>query len=127
MQLQICAKNVRLRDMDRANIEGRLQFAFGRLERQIMLVTVVLADLNGPRSGSDKQCRLIVRLTSSGKITIEERHSNVLVAVALAAHRASQALGRRLQRWRAAKRHRASYASLPYRLTQFDGPTTAQG
>ena len=74
MRLQIRTKNFRLHDADRKEMERRLQFALGRFDGRISQVTVGLADLNGPRGGTDKQCRLVVRLAPSGKVTIEETH-----------------------------------------------------
>ena len=110
MDLQICAKNFRLHDTDREEMERRLQFALTRFDGRIFQVTVGLADLNGPRGGTDKQCRLVVRLARSGKVTIEETHANVSAAVALAADRAGRAVARELRRRRAARHHRRSIA-----------------
>ena len=53
-------------------MERRLDFALGRFGGRISQVTVGLEDLNGPRGGADKRCRLAVRLVPSGKVTIEE-------------------------------------------------------
>jgi putative sigma-54 modulation protein len=111
MRLQIHTKNFRLHDTDREEMERRLQFALNRFDGRISQVTVGLADLNGPRGGTDKQCRLVVRLAPSGKVTIEETHANVSAAVALAADRAGRAVGRELERRRDARHHRRSRAS----------------
>jgi putative sigma-54 modulation protein len=113
MHVEIRATNFRLRHADRADIERRLQFALGRFDRRIVQVTLVLADVNGPRGGDDKQCRLLVRLAHSGKVTIEERQANVSFAVALAADRAGRAVSRRLNRRRSARHHRPSRGRLP--------------
>ena len=112
MRLQIRTKNFRLHDADRKEMERRLQFALSRFDGRISQVTVGLADLNGPRGGADKQCRLVVRLAPSGKVTIEETHANVSAAVALAADRAGRAVGRELKRRRDARHHRRSRARL---------------
>jgi putative sigma-54 modulation protein len=110
MHLQIRSKHFRLHDANREKMERRLQFALNRFGARISSVTVGLADVNGPRGGADKQCRLVVRLLRCGKITIEETHRNVSAAVALAAERAGQAVGRELKRWRDVRHQRRSIA-----------------
>lgn len=127
MHLQIRAKNFRLRGTDREEMERRLQFALSRFDGRISQVTVGLADVNGPRGGADKQCRLVVRLTPSGKVTIEETHANVSAAVALAACRAGRAIGRALQRRRNARHHRSSHETVPDNQIEFDSPCAARG
>jgi putative sigma-54 modulation protein len=121
MYLQIRAKNFRLHDTDREEMERRLQFALTRFDGRIFQVTVGLADLNGPRGGVDKQCRLVVKLASSGKVTIEETHASASAAVALAAERAGRAVGRELKRRRAARHHRRSIARSPDSWERPDG------
>ncbi len=127
MHLQIRAKNFRLHDTDREEMERRLQFALSRFDGRISQVTVGLADVNGPRGGADKQCRLVVRLAPSGKVTIEETHANVSAAVALAAGRAGRAIGRALQRRRNARHHRSSHETFPDNQIEFDSPCAARG
>lgn len=98
MRLQIRAKNFQLPDAIQEEMERRIRFALGRFVGRISLVTVGLADLNGPRRGMDKQCRLVVRLIPAGKVTIEEKHADASTAVALAADRAGWNVGRELKR-----------------------------
>lgn len=108
MRLQIRAKNFQLPDAIQEEMERRIRFALGRFVGRISLVTVGLADLNGPRRGMDKQCRLVVRLIPAGKVTIEEKHADASTAVALAADRAGWNVGRELKRQRDARTGRRS-------------------
>jgi len=108
MQLQIRSKNFRLHVDDRDTMERRIQFALNRFDGQISSVIVGLEDLNGPREGVDKQCRLVVRMPNCGKITIEETSHNALAAVASAADRAGQVVSRTLQRRRSSRHCRTS-------------------
>jgi ribosome-associated translation inhibitor RaiA len=108
MRLQIRTKNLRLHDTDREEMERRIRFALGRFVGRISLVTVGLADLNGPRRGTDKQCRLVVRMIPAGKVTIEETHADIAAAVALAADRAGWNVGRELKRRQDARYDRRS-------------------
>jgi putative sigma-54 modulation protein len=113
MQLQIRSKNFRLYNRDREYMERRIQYTFDRFSARISSVTVGLADLNGPRGGADKQCRLVVRMVKSGQITIEETSQNALAAVALAADRAGRAISRQLDRRRNTRHDRRSIHSSP--------------
>ena len=88
MQVQIRARDFRIPDTVCEEMERRICFALSRFVARISLVTVTLTDSNGPRGGVDKQCHLVVRLTPSGKVIIEERHADMSAAVALAADRA---------------------------------------
>ncbi len=94
MRLQIRAKNFRLPEAVQEEMNRRIRFALGRFVGRISLVTVSLTDVNGPRRGMDKQCRLVVRLIPSGKVTIEEENGDAATAVALAADRAGWNVGR---------------------------------
>jgi putative sigma-54 modulation protein len=111
MQLQIHS-NFRLDDAIREEMERRLRFALGRFVGRISLVTVGLADLNGPRHGMDKQCRVIVRLIPAGKVTIEEKHADASAAVALAADRVERSVDRELKRQRDTRYDRRSKQTL---------------
>jgi hypothetical protein len=113
MRLQFRSKNFRLHDAIREEMERRIRFALGRFVGRISAVIVGLADLNGPRGGMDKQCRLVVRLRPAGKVTIEETQSDVSAAVALAADRAGWNVGRELKRQRDARYDRRPREMLP--------------
>ena len=110
MHLQIHSKNFRLHDHERQDMEQHIQFALNRFDGRISSATVGLADVNGPRGGADKQCRLVIRLQNCGKITIKETHRSVSAAVALAAERAGRAVGREMKRRRDLRHHRRSNA-----------------
>ena len=69
--------------------------------------------LQRPSGGRDKQCRLVVRLIPAGKVTIEEKHTDIAAAVALAADRAGWNVGRELKRRRDAKGDRRSRDTPP--------------
>ncbi len=113
MRLQIRAKNFRLPEAVQEEMNRRIRFALGRFVGRISLVTVSLTDVNGPRRGMDKQCRLVVRLIPSGKVTIEEEHGDAATAVALAADRAGWNVGRELKRQRDTRYGRRTSEMLP--------------
>lgn len=109
MRLHIHAKNVRLFEELREQLRVRLAFALARFDRQILESPATLTDLNGPKGGVDKQCRLVVRLRPKGKVAIEQSATDFATAIALAADRVSYAVSRTLKRQRDARAKRRRF------------------
>ena len=103
MQLVIRSKNIELADGFKEYVEYRMRFALARFNQRIRDVVVTLADVNGPRGGVDKRCRVVVRLNPSAKLSIDETDVDLETAVAHAAERMERAVTRRLRRWRMGK------------------------
>ncbi|HEY3353070.1 MAG TPA: HPF/RaiA family ribosome-associated protein [Polyangia bacterium] len=81
-------------------VERRLRFALGRFGHWIRGVIVRLVDLNGPKGGVDKRCRVEVRGGSRRAIVVESTDASVLAAVDDAAARAARSVGRAMERAR---------------------------
>jgi putative sigma-54 modulation protein len=82
-------------------VARRLRFALGRFDHELRRVTVRLGDINGPRGGVDKSCR--VQLHAAGRsIAIEDCDPDLYVAIDRAAERARRAVDRAVSRLRAA-------------------------
>ncbi len=77
-------------------IERRVSFALDRF-RNPRRVVVSLEDVNGPKGGPDKVCRVIAEF-GFGSVVVEEIQSEWHVAIAGAIHRVSQKLARKLAR-----------------------------
>lgn len=98
MRLQVRVHDLQVSADLREVAERRLRFALDRFSRRIRSVTTKLADLNGPRGGVDKACRIVVELIPSGRIFIEDQDTDLITAVSRAAERAGHAISRRLCR-----------------------------
>src|SRR5947208_1573718 len=98
MHIDIRGTHVYITESLRAYIERRLGFALDRFARSIRRVVVRLVDLNGPRGGIDECCQLAIFLSPSSTIVVENRASNVYVALIRLAGKAGNYIGRRLQR-----------------------------
>ena len=73
----------------------RLEFALGRFTGRVRSLHVSLKDLNGPRGGLDKHCRIAIRLERPGRlIVIEDVDAEPEAAISRAAERASRAVTR---------------------------------
>ena len=68
MNFSIRGRHIELTAALLGHVERRLRFALSRFGQKIRQVAVQLLDLNDPRGGLDKQCRVTVTLSPSGKV-----------------------------------------------------------
>jgi putative sigma-54 modulation protein len=100
MHIDIQARNFPLTDALRSHTERRLGFALSARYNHIQRVVVRLSDINGPRGGSDKCCRIQVSLPKLPDVVVEDTEANLYTAIDRAADRAGRTVGRRLVRKR---------------------------
>lgn len=98
MQIVIRTRHTEMTDALRDRVQRRLHFAFDWAERSIGRISVVLSDLNGPRGGVDKRCRVLVVLPGWPDLIVEDTESDFAVAIDRAVDRAGRSLSRRLAR-----------------------------
>jgi ribosome-associated translation inhibitor RaiA len=84
----------------RAYVERRLGFALGRLGPRVRAVTAYLEDVNGPRGGPDKRCRLVARLAGGADVVVEDTGSDAQELIDRAANRLGRAAHRQVERVR---------------------------
>jgi putative sigma-54 modulation protein len=108
MQLEIRIKKIDIPKAVHHYIERRLRFSLSRFERRIRRVNVRIFDLNGPRGGADKCCRIAILLASSDPVVVQEVNTDLFTAIDRAAERAGQKLARRLHRARDLRTQRES-------------------
>ena len=70
IRLNIQGRKVFLSRKLRQHVERRVRRAIHRFESRIRLISVVLADVNGPKGGNDKVCRVIVALTRLDHVVV---------------------------------------------------------
>lgn len=100
MQLDMHGINYNLDEGLKDHIERRLHFALRRFASRIQKMTIRLTDVNGPRGGIDKHCRIAVALVPKGVVMIEDRGDDPFALVTATAKRAGQAVRRELERRR---------------------------
>jgi ribosome-associated translation inhibitor RaiA len=102
VRLEIRSPRLRLGETMRAYVERRMRFALGRMASTLGQVVVRLADVNGPRGGEDKRCRVSLAVRPHTRIIVEEVDHDLYAAIDRAAGRAgriaARAVGRR-RRW----------------------------
>ena len=115
MRLMMHARKVTLSHSLRDHIERRLRFALGRLGNRIDRVTVRLEDLNGPRGGVDKRCRIEASVVRSCKLQVEVMGAEIEPAVDRAADRIARRVKDDLDRTREKRMRRVSRRGLEQR------------
>jgi putative sigma-54 modulation protein len=100
MQIVIQARGFDLSPGLREHIERRLRFALDRTHYHVRRVSVGLSDLNGPRGGEDKCCRVQVAMAGAADVVIQDIESDLYVAIDRAVDRAGRTLARRVAQQR---------------------------
>jgi ribosomal subunit interface protein len=103
MRLEIRRRRLGVSEALRAHVERRLRTALARFGGRVGLVRVYLRDVNGPRGGVDKRCRIAVHLPRFGRAVASGAGTDPYAVVARTAERLGRAVTRHLKR-RAARR-----------------------
>lgn len=111
MKIDIQARDFSLTDALRSHAERRLSFAMSCCSDHIQRVEIRLSDINGPRGGADKCCRLRVVLSGLPDVLIEDIEADLYVAINRATDRAGRTLVRKLGRQQA--RTRQAHPAIP--------------
>jgi putative sigma-54 modulation protein len=98
MRIEIQARGFHLTDGLREHAERRLKFALSWIG--VRAVRVCLFDVNGPRGGSDKRCRIQLPMPGAPNVVVEDSESDLYLAIDRAADRAERTVARRLGRLR---------------------------
>ena len=100
MQISIQANGFSLTEGLRAHVERRMRSALGWTGGHLRRLAVSLSDINGPRGGRDKRCKVQVRLAGGVEVVIEDTETDLYAAIDRAAERADRAVVRRMERQR---------------------------
>ena len=104
MQMDITAEDLSLTDSLRAYIERRIGMAVGRCARHVRTVRVRCSDINGPRGGADKQCKIHATLAPRVELVITDSDSDLYATVNRAASRLKHAVSRHANHWPKSRR-----------------------
>ena len=100
MRIDIKASGFDLTEGLREHTQRRLQFALGWANHDVRAVSVRLSDINGPRGGRDKRCRIQVPFAGTRNVVIEDTEADLYVAIDRAVDRAGRTLARRVAQLR---------------------------
>jgi len=84
-----------------AHVVNRIGHSLGPCAYRAPRVTVRMQDINGPKGGVDKECRIVVSLPGKAPIVATVRDEDMYVAIARAARSAGRAAYRSRSRFSA--------------------------
>jgi ribosomal subunit interface protein len=109
MDVQISIRNADVADALRAYVERRLHFSLGRFIGRLGRVRVQVTDVNGPRGGVDKSCRISAELLPGRRLVLHEAvDANLYVAIDHATEGIGRSFSRKLARDRELRATRES-------------------
>ena len=82
--------------VDRA--EDRTDAAFSKYSDIVRSIEITVEDVNGPRGGIDKVCKVLVRLRRRNDIVVSANDTSVSRAITAAVERAAKRVGRQIGR-----------------------------
>jgi putative sigma-54 modulation protein len=94
MDVEIRLRHLELRPAQRALATKRVAAALDRFESRLRLVTVTVEDVNGPKGGADKRCR--IRALGERGFAVQATATDLTVGAAV--DRAADAIGRNVSR-----------------------------
>lgn len=109
MRIEIHTGKFSLTENLREHIERRIHVALSWANHKLRKVTLRLDDINGPKGGADKSCRIQIPIAGTKPVVIEEVQADLYVAIDRAVDRAARSLSRKLER----KREHGSARLLP--------------
>ncbi|MFT4747024.1 MAG: putative sigma-54 modulation protein [Congregibacter sp.] len=77
-------------------VKTKLQVMMGRYEAKIISLNVSLFDINGPKGGEDKCCKIIVKINGTSSIVVQETAADLYDAINTCSRRARRAVKRQL-------------------------------
>jgi ribosome-associated translation inhibitor RaiA len=98
MKLLLKARKIKLDASTKDYVKHRVSFAFARSRDLIKTLTITIADVNGPKGGNDKQCKVLIRTSEHSDIIITETQSNLKESIDRALTRSSHNFLQRVKR-----------------------------
>lgn len=113
MRLEIRQRGMKVTEELRVHVRERLRLALGRFARSINQVWVYLRDVNGPRGGLNKKCRIVVEVPRRGRVVVTGMDTDIFAAITRTANRARFAVRRNIKQRLARRRppRRPAYGS----------------
>jgi len=104
MEVEVQTRGLSAAPFLRRHARQRMLAALERFRFSVQAVSVRLGDINGPRGGADKLCRIVVRLKDSPRVVIEELGDDIFQVIDRVADRAHQNVARQLGRMKRSAR-----------------------
>ncbi len=98
--MKIVLNNRNLTDINEIStyINRKVELCFSRNRSKIKSITIILADINGPKGGKDKQCKILVNANHLPEIVVVEKREGLLHAIDSCLMRANRVMEQQLKR-----------------------------
>jgi putative sigma-54 modulation protein len=77
-------------------VKNKVQIMLSRYEAKISRVDVSLFDINGPKGGEDKCCKIVVKINSASSVVLQETAEDLYDAINTCTRRGRRAVKRQL-------------------------------
>ena len=98
MLVKVHAQGFTLSDAVKDHTDSKLRLTLGIYFDKIQRADVYLGDINGPKGGEDKMCKIKITAFRQSPIVVHETHENLREAINACLHRVKRTLGRRFER-----------------------------
>ncbi|XPF94572.1 hypothetical protein ACM9HF_00755 [Colwellia sp. RE-S-Sl-9] len=98
MELTITELNIELNNESKLRIRQKAIRMFNKICDNIQKITVTVNDINGPKGGKDKICRVVIHAGGIPDIVVTDNQNSVSSAVNIALTRARTTLVKKLKR-----------------------------
>jgi putative sigma-54 modulation protein len=113
MLVNIQSRQFSLTPALRAFVESKVKLTLGRYETKISRVDVSLFDINGPKGGEDKCCKMIVRVKNLPCIVVQETTEDLYEGINICSRRTRRAVKRQLSVTSKARGKMSRFLSMP--------------
>jgi len=104
MNIEVKQHHVELQNSIIDNIHRHIVADLERFDHMIRRVCVQISDINGPRGGEDKSCRIQVYLKRASAVIIEDRGASLMAVIGRAVARVDMAMSRSADRLKGKRR-----------------------
>ncbi len=98
MRIKINDKQKQLGDLAVEQAKTRIEACLSKFGPSVKSVELFVEDVNGPRGGVDKGCRIIVKLRKMDEVAVSVNEDTFTKAIARSVNRAERAVSRKIQR-----------------------------
>jgi putative sigma-54 modulation protein len=96
MLVNIQSRHFSLSEALNKYVKTKVQIMLCRYEAKIIRVDVSLFDINGPKGGEDKCCKIVVRINGASSIVVQETAEDLYDAINTCTRRGRRAVKRQL-------------------------------
>lgn len=98
MEITVTNLNAELSTDNISRIRQKTQRMFNRVCDSILRIKVTIDDVNGPKGGKDKHCRVVIYSNGISDVVISDNQTTVMSAVSIALSRARLSLLKKIKR-----------------------------